>query len=409
MVNILAIIPARGGSKGIPRKNIKPLGGYPLISYSIAAANTSHSVDRTIVSTDDLEIAEVSREYGAEVPFIRPEELALDDTRDLPVFQHALEWLAREEDYHPELVVQLRPTSPFRPPDLVDKAVTILRNHPEASSVRGVVPTKQNPYKMWRVGEGGLMFPLLESDLPEPYNMPRQELPSTFWQTGHIDAIRSETILGGSMSGQRIHACEIDPAFAVDLDNALDWERAEGELDFLTGQIVLPENSRGIQLEDLRLLVLDFDGVLTDNRVYVNEDGQESIAAHRGDGMGVSLARNAGLEVLILSKERNPVVLARAEKMGVAAYQGIDDKAAKLTELMEERGFARREVAYIGNDLNDLPCFPLVGLSVCVADSHPQVRHEANLILSKEGGRGAVREFIDLVLRSKDAAGRMGE
>lgn len=408
MVKILAIIPARGGSKGIPHKNIKPLGGHPLISYSIAAANSSSLVDRTIVSTDDPEIAEVAREYGAEVPFLRPGGLALDDTRDLPVFQHALKWLAEEEDYQPEIVVQLRPTSPFRPPNLVDTAVAILHSHPEATSVRGVVPSKQNPYKMWRVGEGGLMIPLLESDLPEPYNMPRQELPPTFWQTGHIDVIRSVTIKNGSMSGQRIHACEIDPAFTVDLDNGLDWERAEGELAFLAEKIVLPEKPGARQLGDLNFLVLDFDGVLTDNRVYVNEKGQESIAAHRGDGMGVSLARNAGLEVVILSKERNPVVQARAKKMGVTAYQGIDDKAAKLTELMEERGFARRQVAYIGNDLNDLPCFPLVGLSVCVADSHPQVRSAANLVLRKEGGRGAVREFIDLVLRSKGAAGRVG-
>lgn len=407
MVEILALIPARGGSKGIPGKNIKHLGRHPLIAYSIAAAQGSSLVTRTIVSTDDSGIAEAAREYGAEVPFLRPEGLAQDNTRDLPVFQHALEWLAEQEDYHPQIVVQLRPTSPFRPPDLVDQAIRILLDHPEASSVRGVVPTKQNPYKMWRVGEEGQMTPVLESDLTEPYNMPRQELPSTFWQTGHIDAIRSESILEGSMSGQVVHACMIDPIFAVDLDNSLDWERAEAELASLGGKIVLPQKPGSYDMSDLALLVLDFDGVLTDNRVFVNESGEESVAAHRGDGMGISLAQQAGLEVVILSKERNHVVQARADKMKALAYPGVDQKASKLAEIMAERGLSSKQVAYIGNDINDLPCFPLVGLAVCVADSHPEVMRKADLVLTKEGGRGAVREFIDLVLRSKSTGSMM--
>ena len=120
MVEVLALIPARGGSKGIPRKNIKDLGDHPLIAYSIAAALGSKLVTRTIVTTDDEEIARKAKEYGAEVPFLRPEEFARDDTRDLPVFQHVLSWLKEHEDYQPEVVVQLRPTSPFRSPTLVD-------------------------------------------------------------------------------------------------------------------------------------------------------------------------------------------------------------------------------------------------------------------------------------------------
>jgi len=121
-MQILAIIPARGGSKSIPRKNIRPLAGHPLIAYSIAAALGSQSVTRTIVSTDDEEIAAVARQYGAETPFLRPVELAEDQTTDLPVFQHALACLAEQEAYHPDVIVQLRPTSPIRPPDCVDQA-----------------------------------------------------------------------------------------------------------------------------------------------------------------------------------------------------------------------------------------------------------------------------------------------
>ncbi len=129
---VLALIPARGGSKGIPRKNIRPFAGYPLIAFSIAAGLQAESVTRVVVTTDDEEIAEVAREYGAEVPFLRPAELAQDRTTDLPVFQHALNWLSEHEDYHPQVVVHLRPTTPIRPPDLVDRSVGLLLAHPEA-------------------------------------------------------------------------------------------------------------------------------------------------------------------------------------------------------------------------------------------------------------------------------------
>ena len=146
---VLALIPARAGSKGIPRKNIRPFAGHPLIAYSIAAGRQANSVTRVIVTTDDEEIAEVARTYGAEVPFLRPVELAGDRTLDLPVFQHALNWLAQNEGYHPQAVVQLRPTTPIRPPDLVDRSVALLLAHPEADSVRGITAAHQNPFKMW--------------------------------------------------------------------------------------------------------------------------------------------------------------------------------------------------------------------------------------------------------------------
>ncbi len=403
MVEILALIPARGGSKGIPHKNIKRLGDHPLLAYSVAAGLQSSSVSRTIVTTDDPDIAEVARQYGAEAPFLRPDELAQDDTRDLPVFQHALRWLADEEDFHPELVVQLRPTSPFRPPGLVDEAIGVFLEHPDANSVRGVVPSKQNPYKMWRLKPGGSLSPLLETDFPEPYNTPRQELPTTFWQTGHIDVISAETIQAGSMSGDVIYPCQVDPIYSVDLDNGLDWERAEDWLRTLGKKIILPDGGGKRLPADLSLLVLDFDGVLTDNRVYVNEKGVESVVANKEDSLGITLLKKAGLEVVILSKERNPVVQARADKMQIPAYQGVDDKAEKLAQLLQERGLKAEQVAYIGNDVNDLPCFSLVGMAACVADSHPEVKRAADLVLTKKGGRGAVREFIDLLLRQQGA------
>ena len=397
MVEVLALIPARGGSKGLPRKNIKSLGGYPLIGYSIAAALNAKLVNRTVVTTDDPEISDLAREYGAEVPFIRPAEFAQDDTRDLPVFQHALKWFSEQENYHPDVVVQLRPTSPFRPPELIDEAIQILLNNTDATSVRGVVPSQQNPFKMWMIEPEGSMVPLLETEFEEPFNMPRQELPPTFWQTGHIDVIKTETIINGSMSGLDVYAYQIDPRFSVDLDNLLDWQRAEMRLKSFGSQIVMPPQ-KSIFPEVVSLVVLDFDGVLTDDRVYVNQHGEETVAAHRGDGMGISQLKKAGIEVVILSKEKNPVVKARADKLGIPAYQGIDEKGKELQSLMADKGIPTEQVVYLGNDINDLPCFPLVGLAAAVADAHPKVIERAQLVLSKNGGYGAVRELADLLL-----------
>ncbi|MEE8357433.1 MAG: N-acylneuraminate cytidylyltransferase [Anaerolineales bacterium] len=398
MVEVLALIPARGGSKGLPGKNIKSLGGYSLIGYSIAAALNAKLVSRTVVTTDDPEIADKAQEYGAEVPFLRPAEFAQDDSLDLPVFQHALNWLSDHESYSPDIVVQLRPTSPFRPPELVDEAIQILIDNPGASSVRGVVPSKENPFKMWMIEPDGKMIPLLETEFEEPFNMPRQELPSSYWQTGHIDVVSAETIINGSMSGQEIYSYIIDPLFSVDLDNLQDWQRAEMRLKSLGSQIILPPREKNIIPELVSLLILDFDGVLTDDRVYVNQHGEETVAAHRGDGMGIAQVKKAGIEVVILSKEKNPVVKARADKLGIPVFQGIDEKGPELISILADRGISSDSVVYLGNDINDLPCFPLVGLAAAVADSHPLVIEKAQLVLSKKGGHGAVRELCDLLL-----------
>jgi CMP-N-acetylneuraminic acid synthetase len=226
---VLAVIPARGGSKGIPRKNIRSFAGFPLLAYSLAAALQAESVGRVIVSTDDEEIADVARQYGAETPFLRPAELAADRTTDLPVFQHALNWLAEHENYHPEIVLHLHATSPVRSKEFIDQAVALLRAHPQAECVRSVVAPGQNPYKMWQIDPGsGHMVPLLNvPGVAEPYNAPRQSLPAAYLQTGHVNAIRPGTILGGSMTGKVILPLIIDARYEVDLDTLVDWERGE--------------------------------------------------------------------------------------------------------------------------------------------------------------------------------------
>ncbi|MGE0326858.1 MAG: acylneuraminate cytidylyltransferase family protein [Polyangiaceae bacterium] len=215
---VLALIPARGGSKSVPRKNVLPVAGKPLIAYSIAHAIGSTGITRTIVSTDDAEIAGVSRAFGAEVPFERPAEYAGDYATDVQVFKHALEWLRDEEGYVPELVVHLRPTGPVRRIELIQDAVERMLAHPEADSLRSIGLAEQTPYKMWRV-EGEYLRPLLEIEgLPEAHSMPRQILPAVYWQNGYVDIVRPRCVLElGSMVG-RVSLPFIVEEHGVELD-----------------------------------------------------------------------------------------------------------------------------------------------------------------------------------------------
>jgi N-acylneuraminate cytidylyltransferase len=396
----IAIVPARGGSKSIPRKNIRPLGGVPLLAYSIEAARAARMVDRVIVSTDDEEIAEVARAWGAEVPFLRPASLAADDTPDLPVFQHALDWLEANTHAVPEFVVQLRPTSPLRPPDCVDAAIEALRRDDTIDSVRSVMQATQNPYKMWRLQADGTISPLLAGDKAEAYNRPRQELPQTHWQTGHVDAIRTTVIRDqASMSGNRIRALILDAAYACDIDTEADWRRAEWLLRDLDRPVVRPYMRHPFP-NPPRLVVFDFDGVMTDNRVWVTDQGSEAVACNRSDGLGLAALRDLGIDLFVLSTETNPVVGARCRKLALPFEQGVRDKAGRLRSLLHERGIAPSDVIYVGNDVNDLECMRLVGCSVAVADAHVDVLRAARLTLSCAGGHGAVRELCDRVAAS---------
>jgi N-acylneuraminate cytidylyltransferase len=204
-VEILALIPARGGSKGIPRKNILPIAGKPLIAHTIAQAHSSKFITRTIVSTDDAEIAQVSKEYGAQVPFLRPAEFAQDLSPDIDAFKHALTWLRDNEGYVPELVVHLRPTGPVRRIELIDSAIQELLARPDADSLRAVSLPVQTPYKMWRMENGWLEPIATVPGLTESYCMPRQLLPTVYWQNGYIDIVRTRVVLDeGLMCGNKI-------------------------------------------------------------------------------------------------------------------------------------------------------------------------------------------------------------
>lgn len=217
---IISLIPARGGSKSIPRKNLRMLAGKPMIAHSIEQSLQSSYICRTIVTTDDLEIATVAKKYGADVPFLRPTSISGDLSTDYEYTRHALEWLKDNQSFRPDLIVQLRPTTPQRDVEMIDKAIEHLIATPEADSLRTVVSSCFSPYKMWKIGGDGYLDPLItDRMLPEAYNSPRQILPQCYQQDGFLDITRYSTVFDkGSITGRNILPFIIDK-ISLDIDH----------------------------------------------------------------------------------------------------------------------------------------------------------------------------------------------
>lgn len=248
-MEVLAIIPARSGSKSVVDKNIRLVNGKPMLAYSIQHAKASKYINRVIVSTDSEKYARVAQEYGAETPFIRPAKYATDTALDIEVFQHALNYLQNTENYKPDIVVQLRPTYPIRDVKDIDNMIEILLQNPEADSVRCIVPAKEIAYKMWRMDEKEKLSPIL-NDIEEAYNMPRQLLPNIYYQNACIDVIRTKTIMKHhSMSGKYILGYKMDHNY--DIDTEEEFSKASRYLNIMSGN---------------KKFVFDIDGVIAEYR-----------------------------------------------------------------------------------------------------------------------------------------------
>jgi CMP-N,N'-diacetyllegionaminic acid synthase len=233
MMEVLAVVPARGGSKGIPRKNLVPVNEIPLLAHSIRHALESPSITRVIVSTEDEEIADVARKFGAEVPFLRPHPLAEDHVLDHPVFRHVLETL-KQGGYEPALVVHLRPTSPFRRIEWIEEAVARLAAQPLADSVRSVSRPTQHPYRMFTIASDGFLHPLMQHEHPVPYILRRQDLPPVYYYNCVLDITRPATILEkGSMTGDKILPYVVPEDDVIDVDTSRDLDVAR----FLIGKM----------------------------------------------------------------------------------------------------------------------------------------------------------------------------
>lgn len=233
---VLALIPARAGSKSVPGKNLRTVLGKPLLAYSIDHALRCRHVNRVIVTTDSREIMDVALACGAEAPFLRPAEIAGDHSLDIEYFRHALAWLKEREGYNPDYVVNLRPTHPVRQPETIDLAIEVFAAAPEADSLRSVRLSEFSPYKMWRIGDDGYAVPvaLLEGTV-ESYNMPRQQLPLVYWQDGYVDVTRPSVVFGqNSTTGRKILPFVIEEE-CVDIDYEEAFPAAEALLALSAG------------------------------------------------------------------------------------------------------------------------------------------------------------------------------
>jgi len=235
---ILGLIPARGGSKSISRKNIRMLKDKPLLAYSIEHGKISKYIDRIICSTEDKEIAEIASKWGAEVPFIRPKKYSSDFSDDSGFTKHAIEWLRDNENWFPEIVAILRPTSPLRNPLDLDKSIELLIKNTDAHSVISVKPVEKSPYKMWRRTDTNFLVPLLNSNIFNQSNAARQLLPEVLSPTGNIHNVWSSIVLrDASVLGHKVLPFEDVNSFFIDIDCEEDFKRAEMYLENIKRRI----------------------------------------------------------------------------------------------------------------------------------------------------------------------------
>jgi len=226
-VSYAVIIPARSGSKSIPKKNITPFLGRPLIAHTIEYALKSKQVDRVIVSTDSEEIAEISRNYGAETPFLRPKEIANDFSQDFDFMFHALNFFEKEEKTLHDAYVLLRPTSPRRRAGLIEEVISIFEKY-KPSSIRAVTKVSEHPYRVW-LKKNKLEISQVIPEINEPFNIPRQKLPEMYFQTGDIELVSRECLLSGSVTGDKVIPVFIDQQLVFDIDTPEDLIRAEND------------------------------------------------------------------------------------------------------------------------------------------------------------------------------------
>ena len=389
--SVLAVIPARGGSVGIPRKNVLPIAGVPMLVYSIREALASEACDRVVVSTDNPEIRSIALAAGAEV-IDRPDALSGSKASSESALLHVLDRLREVEGYEPEILVFLQATSPLTLAEDIDGTVRAMVEQ-KAQSALAVVPFH---YFLWKEDASGDAVGINHDRRVRPM---RQDREPQFLESGAIYVME---VSGFRESGHRFFGktamYHMPEERRFEIDEPVDLEVVE---------ILMRHQQAKAQRDRLpsavRAIVFDFDGVFTDNRVIVDETGRESVTCDRGDGMGLSLLRQRGFELLVLSKERNPVVAARCRKLGIPAIQGIDVKWPTLQNWLAEKNIPASEMIYVGNDINDLECLQGAGCAVVVGDAHPSVLPSAHLVLNRPGGRGAIRELADLILEKYHA------
>jgi len=374
----IAFIPARGGSKGIPRKNIHLFNGKPLIYWNIKAALRAKLIDEVIVSTDDSEIAAVSREAGADV-IMRPDNISTDIASSEDALIHALSCLKT----HPELTVFLQCTSPLTQSEDIDNCIRKLIDS-NADSAFTATESHRFLWKNDKAAEG--------VNHSGSERKRRQDLEKEYAENGAIYVMRTKEFL---QSRHRFFGKTV----ISEMPSTRTWEIDTPE-DIFVAEALLSLSKKESMLPDtIQAVVFDFDGVMTDNTVYVSEKGLESVRCNRGDGWGIARMRDAGIRMAVMSTEENPVVRTRCEKLKIECFHQLGDSKIKcFMNWCQEHELDIKHVLYVGNDENDIECLATAGTGVVPSDAHKSAKQVANMVLATNGGQGAVRELCDTIL-----------
>lgn len=393
--SVVAVVPARAGSRGVPGKNVAPVGGVPLIRRAVRTLLASELVDEVVVSTDGPEIAAAATAGLSDdrVTLVtRPVDISGSTASSESALLHALDVLAERDGTDPDVLVFVQCTSPFIEPRTVDEvAGLVVRGEADSAFTAARVHEF-----LWKVDETGSAVGINHDSSFRPR---RQDRTPEFLETGAVYGMR----VAGLREHKhrffgRVRLVEVPATHAIEIDEPND---------LLLARAIAPQLDSAEPV-DVDAIVTDFDGVHTDDRAIVLEDGTEGVVVSRSDGAGVARLRAAGVPVMILSVEVNPVVAARAKKLGVDVAHGVGDKAQVLKAWLADTGLDPARVAYVGNDLRDLPCMAMVGWPVAVADAQPAALAAARLVLDRPGGLGAVRELADKVLAAREAAPNEG-
>jgi N-acylneuraminate cytidylyltransferase len=378
----IAIIPARGGSKGIPNKNLQTVGGVTLLARTISACLKSESIATVYVSTDSDDIAAVALNNGAQV-IRRPADISGDTASSESALLHSLNEIVKTSSL-PKNVLFAQCTSPFITHTDIDGILDLLKDHDSALTVT------HNHAFIWRRDNTGNAIGINHDSA---IRLPRQQLDPEYKETGALYAMNIDQFrkIGHRFFG-RIGMYEVPADRSMEIDEPEDL-RLANTLEIQEKSVPNRES-----LKSIKAIVFDFDGVMTDDQVYITETGEEMVMASRSDGMGISALKNAGLKLLILSKERNPVVARRAEKLQIEVIQACDNKLEALTKWLSKNQLPLSQCAYVGNDINDLQCMQAVKLAIAPIDAHPQATQAAHWRLTRAGGKGAIRELSDAII-----------
>ncbi|WP_068088768.1 acylneuraminate cytidylyltransferase [Polycladidibacter stylochi] len=383
-MSVIAIVPARGGSVGLPRKNILPFHGVPLVARTVKAAIGAKKVDRVLVSSDSLEILAAAEAAGAE-PILRPKAISDSHASSESALEHALINIEASEN---DTLVFLQCTSPFTSSDEIDTVVSAL----DKPNVHSAFSASEDHGFIWEVGEAGLAEGVTHDHTKQ--RQLRQEMTPRYRENGAIYAANVGKFLAAKnrFCGNTVLVPVSSPS--LEIDTPEDWQIA----DAVYGAISYSQKMASVDSSLIKAVITDFDGVHTDDSVYVDQEGIEVVKCSRSDGFGLEILRKNGLKLLVLSKESNPVVQARAAKLKMEVLQNIGDKVSTLDKWLKSNNLQWCDVAYIGNDLNDLGCIQKAGLGFAPANAVEAVKSAADVCLISKGGQGALREMANILI-----------